>query len=94
MMPLGSNRRIYVVHCHSGTTIAGLAADSKQIMVGAKSEANNYDSVYGDPISVKKLGDVTCRLGFIEVAKIIYGVRDEAKVELKMSWVLGIKSPT
>ena len=37
-----------------------------------------------------KLSDMTCRQGVIEVAKIIYGVHDEAKdkdFELEMSWV-------
>lgn len=37
--------------------IVGLATDGKQIVVGAKPEANNYDSVYGDPIPVKELAD-------------------------------------
>ncbi|KAG2384378.1 Proteasome subunit alpha type-3 [Vigna angularis] len=137
----------------------GLAADGRQIVARAKSEATNYDSVYGEPIPVKeladrvasyvhlctlywwlrpfgcgvilggydrdgpqlymvepsgvsyryfgaaigkgrqaakteieklKLADMTCRQGVIEVAKIIYGVHDEAKdkdFELEMSWV-------
>ncbi|KAG1338278.1 putative Proteasome subunit alpha type-3 [Cocos nucifera] len=37
-----------------------------------------------------KLSELTCREGVIEVAKIIYGVHDEAKdkaFELEMSWV-------
>lgn len=37
-----------------------------------------------------KLSELTCRQGVIEVAKIIYGVHDEAKdktFELEMSWV-------
>ncbi|KAI5443541.1 Phosphoprotein associated with glycosphingolipid-enriched microdomains 1, partial [Lathyrus oleraceus] len=159
MMLPGSNRRIHAVHRHSGMAVAGLAADGRQIVARAKSEANNYDSVYGDPIPVKeladrvasyvhlctlywwlrpfgcgvilggydrdgpqlymvepsgvsyryfgaaigkgrqaakteieklKLADLTCRQGVIEVAKIIYGVHDEAKdkdFELEMSWV-------
>ncbi|CAJ1947820.1 unnamed protein product [Sphenostylis stenocarpa] len=159
MMLPGSNRRIHSVHRHSGMAVAGLAADGRQIVARAKSEATNYDSVYGEPIPVKeladrvasyvhlctlywwlrpfgcgvilggydrdgpqlymvepsgvsyryfgaaigkgrqaakteieklKLADMTCRQGVIEVAKIIYGVHDEAKdkdFELEMSWV-------
>ncbi|KAJ0959745.1 hypothetical protein J5N97_000580, partial [Dioscorea zingiberensis] len=37
-----------------------------------------------------KLSELTCRQGVIEVAKIIYGIHDEAKdkdFELEMSWV-------
>ncbi|KAF8370017.1 hypothetical protein HHK36_031956 [Tetracentron sinense] len=166
--------------------VAGLAADGRQIVARAKSEATNYErihcctftilnivlncssstvvivrfcSVYGEPIPVKELADrvasyvhlctlywwlrpfgcgvilggydrdgpqlymvepsgvshryfgaaigkgrqaakteieklklseMTCRQGVIEVAKIIYGVHDEAKdkaFELEMSWV-------
>ncbi|KAJ0043333.1 hypothetical protein Pint_18385 [Pistacia integerrima] len=139
--------------------VAGLAADGRQIVARAKSEATNYESVYGEPIPVKelaqrvasyvhlctlywwlrpfgcgvilggydrdgpqlymvepsgvsyryfgaaigkgrqaakteieklKLSELTCRQGVIEVAKIIYGVHDEAKdkaFELEMSWV-------
>ncbi|KAL9323839.1 hypothetical protein ACSQ67_008696 [Phaseolus vulgaris] len=159
MMLPGSNRRIHSVHRHSGMAVAGLAADGRQIVARAKSEATNYDSVYGEPIPVKeladrvasyvhlctlywwlrpfgcgvilggydrdgpqlymvepsgvsyryfgaaigkgrqaakteieklKVADMTCRQGVIEVAKIIYGVHDDAKdkdFELEMSWV-------
>ncbi|KAK4392572.1 Proteasome subunit alpha type-3 [Sesamum angolense] len=165
MMLPGSNRRIHAVHRHSGMAVAGLAADGRQIVARAKSEATNYESVYGEPIPVKelaarvasyvhlctlywwlrpfgcgvilggydrdgpqlymiepsgisyryfgaaigkegrlpkpiyyidreieklKLSEMTCRQGVIEVAKIIYGVHDEAKdkaFELEMSWV-------
>ncbi|KAL3841115.1 hypothetical protein ACJIZ3_025706 [Penstemon smallii] len=159
MMLPGSNRRIHAVHRHSGMAVAGLAADGRQIVTRAKSEATNYESTYGEPIPVKelaervasyvhlctlywwlrpfgcgvilggydrdgpqlymvepsgvsyryfgaaigkgrqaakteieklKLSEMTCREGVIEVAKIIYGVHDEAKdkaFELEMSWV-------
>ncbi|XP_042491069.1 proteasome subunit alpha type-3 [Macadamia integrifolia] len=149
------------IKCKDGIVmaVAGLAADGRQIVSRAKSEANNYESVYGEPIPVKelaervasyvhlctlywwlrpfgcgvilggydrdgpqlytietsgvsyryfgaaigkgrqaakteieklKLSEMTCREGVIEVAKIIYGVHDEAKdkaFELEMSWV-------
>ncbi|KAJ7976507.1 Proteasome subunit alpha type [Quillaja saponaria] len=167
MMLSGSNRRIHSVHRHSGMAVAGLAADGRQIVARAKSEATNYENVYGEPIPVKelaervasyvhlctlywwlrpfgcgvimggydrdgpqlymvepswcflcelifasvryfgaaigkgrqaakteieklKLSEMTCRQGVVEVAKIIYGVHDEAKdkdFELEMSWV-------
>ncbi|KAD3338650.1 hypothetical protein E3N88_34171 [Mikania micrantha] len=159
MMLPGSNRRIHSVHRHSGMGVAGLAADGRQIVARAKSEAHNYESTYGEPIPIKELADrvasyvhlctlywwlrpfgsgvilggydrdgpqlymvepsgvsyryfgaaigkgrqaakteieklklseLTCRQGVIEVAKIIYGVHDEAKdktFELEMSWV-------
>ncbi|KAF3441377.1 hypothetical protein FNV43_RR15291 [Rhamnella rubrinervis] len=41
-------------------------------------------------IEKMKLSELTCRQGVIEVAKIIYGIHDEAKdkdFELEMSWV-------
>ncbi|KAF5750338.1 proteasome subunit alpha type-3-like [Tripterygium wilfordii] len=159
MMLPDSNRRIHSVHRHSGMAVAGLAADGRQIVARAKSEATNYEKVYGEPIPVKELADrvasyvhlctlywwlrpfgcgvilggydrdgpqlymvepsgvsyryfgaaigkgrqaakteveklklseLTCRQGVIEVAKIIYGVHDEAKdkaFELEMSWI-------
>ncbi|KAG6481105.1 hypothetical protein ZIOFF_057697 [Zingiber officinale] len=159
MMLAGSNRRIHAVHRHSGMAVAGLAADGRQIVARAKSEAASYERVYGEPIPVKELADrvasyvhlctlywwlrpfgcgiilggydregpqlymiepsgisyryfgaaigkgrqaakteieklklseMTCREGVIEVAKIIFGVHDEAKdkaFELEMSWV-------
>ncbi|KAG2592417.1 hypothetical protein PVAP13_5NG547300 [Panicum virgatum] len=159
MMLEGSNRRIHSVHRHSGLAVAGLAADGRQIVSRAKSEAASYEKVYGEAISVKELADrvasyvhlctlywwlrpfgcgvilggydrdgpqlymiepsgvsykyfgaalgkgrqaakteieklklseLTCREGIVEVAKIIYGVHDEAKdkaFELELSWV-------
>ncbi|KAF5930170.1 hypothetical protein HYC85_031043 [Camellia sinensis] len=46
MMLPGSNRRIHSVHRHSGMTVAGLAADGRQVVARAKSEATNYESIY------------------------------------------------
>ncbi|RYR32651.1 hypothetical protein Ahy_A10g047187 [Arachis hypogaea] len=57
MMLPGSNRRIHSVHRHSGMAVAGLAADGRQIVARTKSEATNYDSVYGEPIPVKELAE-------------------------------------
>ncbi|KAH9603911.1 hypothetical protein KSS87_017995 [Heliosperma pusillum] len=57
MMLPGSNRRIHSVHRHSGMAVAGLAADGRQIVARAKSEATNYESTYGEPIPVKELAE-------------------------------------
>ncbi|GER51952.1 proteasome subunit alpha type [Striga asiatica] len=152
-------RKGCIVWCSKMKAVAGLAADGRQIVARAKSEATNYESVYGEPIPVQELAqrvasyvhlctlywwlrpfgcgvilggydrdgpqlymvepsgisyryfgaaigkgrqaakteieklnlsEMTCRQGVIEVAKIIYGVHDEAKdkaFELEMSWV-------
>lgn len=37
--------------------VAGLAADGRQIVARAKSEATNYEKVYGEPIPVKELAE-------------------------------------
>ncbi|GJN26837.1 hypothetical protein PR202_gb14797 [Eleusine coracana subsp. coracana] len=130
MMLEGSNRRIHSVHRHSGLAVAGLAADGRQIVSRAKSEAANYEKPFGcgvilggydrdgpqlymiEPSGVfhkyfgaalgkgrqaakteiekLKLSELTCREGIVEVAKIIYGVHDEAKdkaFELELSWI-------
>ncbi|GMP91626.1 hypothetical protein CsSME_00042240 [Camellia sinensis var. sinensis] len=57
MMLPGSNRRIHAVHRHSGMAVAGLAADGRQIVARAKSEATNYESVYGEPVPTKELAE-------------------------------------
>ncbi|XVF04943.1 hypothetical protein REPUB_Repub05bG0127900 [Reevesia pubescens] len=47
------------IKCKDGIVmaVAGLAADGRQIVARAKSEATNYQSVYGEPIPVKELAD-------------------------------------
>ncbi|XP_020241832.1 proteasome subunit alpha type-3-like [Asparagus officinalis] len=161
MMLPGSNRRIHLISnfWNLCLAVAGLAADGRQIVARAKSEATNFEKTYGEPMPVKELADrvasyvhlctlywwlrpfgcgvilggydrdgpqlymvepsgvsyryfgaaigkgrqaakteieklklseMTCREGVIEVAKIIYGVHDEAKdkaFELELSWV-------
>ncbi|XP_049935518.1 proteasome subunit alpha type-3 isoform X2 [Nymphaea colorata] len=47
MMLEGSNRRIHSVHRHSGMAVAGLAADGRQIVARAKSEATSYEKPFG-----------------------------------------------
>eukprot|EP00494_Astrolonche_serrata_P004866 UN04881 len=53
MILAGSNRRLHSVHRNSGLAAAGLAADGRQIVSRAKSEAANYEKVYGEPMPVK-----------------------------------------
>uniref|UniRef100_A0A0E0DTD2 Proteasome subunit alpha type n=1 Tax=Oryza meridionalis TaxID=40149 RepID=A0A0E0DTD2_9ORYZ len=57
MILKGSNRRLHSVHRHSGLAVAGLAADGRQIVSRAKSEAASYEKVYGEPMPVKELAD-------------------------------------
>uniref|UniRef100_M8BND3 Proteasome endopeptidase complex n=1 Tax=Aegilops tauschii TaxID=37682 RepID=M8BND3_AEGTA len=57
MILAGSNRRLHSVHRNSGLAVAGLAADGRQIVSRAKSEAANYEKVYGEPMPVKELAD-------------------------------------
>ncbi|KAL0928239.1 hypothetical protein M5K25_000111 [Dendrobium thyrsiflorum] len=37
--------------------VAGFSADGRQILARAKSEATNYERIYGEPIPVKELAD-------------------------------------
>ncbi|CAM6048318.1 unnamed protein product [Sphagnum compactum] len=159
MLLEGSNRRIHAINRHAGMALAGLAADGRQIVTRARTEAANYLSFYGEDVPIKELSNrvahyshlctlywwlrpfgsssiiggydmdgpqlytidpsgvayryygaaigkgrqaakteieklrlaqMTCREGVMAVAKIIYGVHDEAKdksFELEMSWV-------
>ncbi|TYJ33055.1 hypothetical protein E1A91_A05G076600v1 [Gossypium mustelinum] len=47
------------IKCKDGIVmaVAGLAADGRQIVARAKSEATSYQSVYGEPIPVKELAE-------------------------------------
>ncbi|KAH9544421.1 hypothetical protein CY35_13G119000 [Sphagnum magellanicum] len=57
MLLEGSNRRIHAVHKHAGMAVAGLAADGRQIVARARSEASQYLSFYGEDIPIKELCD-------------------------------------
>ncbi|KAH9542053.1 hypothetical protein CY35_14G095300 [Sphagnum magellanicum] len=57
MLLEGSNRRIHAVHKHAGMVVAGLAADGRQIVGRARSEASQYLSFYGEDIPIKELCD-------------------------------------
>ncbi|KAL6009796.1 Phosphoprotein associated with glycosphingolipid-enriched microdomains 1 [Asimina triloba] len=87
MMLPGSNRRIHSVHRHSGMVgllkppvlpdlrdaVAGLAADGRQIVARAKSEASSYESVYGEPIPVKELADRVA--GYVHLCTLYWWLR-------------------
>jgi len=60
MLVPGSNRRIAAVDYHAAIAMSGLAADARQLVNKARSEANDYQSFYGSPITGKVLAD---RLG-------------------------------
>jgi len=54
---VGANRRIFNIDRHVGMAVAGLLADSRQIVETAKTEAANYRSEYGNDIPLKFLSD-------------------------------------
>ncbi|KAK2707226.1 proteasome subunit alpha type-3-like [Artemia franciscana] len=53
----GANRRIVNVNPYVGMAVAGLLADSRQIVETARIEASNYKSQYGVNIPLKYLTD-------------------------------------
>jgi len=57
MLVEGSNRRIMNVDYHCGVALAGMAADAKQIVNRARSEARSYREFYGSQIPGKVLND-------------------------------------
>lgn len=57
MLLASSNRRIHTLDMHAGMTIAGLAADGRQLVNKARSEAKSYKSFYGHQIPAKVLTD-------------------------------------
>ncbi|XP_073100613.1 proteasome subunit alpha type-3 isoform X2 [Elaeis guineensis] len=73
MMLAGSNRRIHSVHRHSGMAVAGLAADGRQIVTRAKSEATSYERVYGEPIPVKELAERVA--GYVHLCTLYWWLR-------------------
>lgn len=50
-----SNRRTHAVAPHAGMTLAGLAADARQLVNHGRKEAANYKDFYGHPIPGKLL---------------------------------------
>jgi len=73
MLVEGSNRRIYTVDTHAGISLAGLAADAKQIVNRARSEAKSYRSFYGVPIPGNVLADRLA--GFVHTYTLYWYLR-------------------
>jgi len=57
MLVRGSNRRICTVDEHAGLAMCGLAADARQLVNKARSEASEYRSFFGSRISGQVLAD-------------------------------------
>lgn len=56
MLVRSSNRRIHAVDRHAGLALAGLAADARQIVLTARSEAASYKTNFGEQIPGTVLG--------------------------------------
>ena len=57
MLTPGSNKRIAIVDYHAAIAQTGLAADARQLVNKARSEANEYQNFYGSPITGRVLSD-------------------------------------
>ncbi|KAH9549112.1 hypothetical protein CY35_10G002800, partial [Sphagnum magellanicum] len=57
MLLEGSNRRIHAINRRAGMALAGLAADGRQIVTQARTEAANYLSFYGEDVPIKELSN-------------------------------------
>jgi len=73
MLVEGSNRRIFTVDTHAGVSLAGLAADAKQIVNKARSEARSYRSFYGVQIPGNVLADRLA--GFVHTYTLYWYLR-------------------
>lgn len=69
MLVKGSAKRVFPIHKRAGMCIAGLVADSRQLVNRARSEANNYNSSYGEEIPPAILAE---RLGMYTHAHTLY----------------------
>jgi len=57
MLVEGSNRRIMTVDLHAGMALTGIAADGRQLVNKARSEARSYKAFYGTAIPGKVLSE-------------------------------------
>lgn len=57
MLVASSNRRIHTLDLHAGLALSGLAADARQLVNKARSEASEYRGFYGSQIPGKVLAD-------------------------------------
>jgi len=73
MLVPGTNKRIFPVHKHAGMSMAGLVADSRQIVARARAEAGNYKNAYDEEIPPEILAE---RLGmFIHAYTLYWSIR-------------------
>jgi len=84
MLEPGSNKRIFSVDRHCGLTFAGLAADARQLVNRARSEAKNYKSFYGDIIPSKVLNDRIA--GFMQAYTLYASMRPFGVSVILASW--------
>jgi len=57
MLVSTSNKRIHTLDLHAGLALTGLAADARQLVNKARSEASEYRSFYGSEIPGRVLAD-------------------------------------
>lgn len=69
----GANKRIFNIDRHIGLAVAGLLADSRQIVEIAREEASNYRYNYGTAIPLKHLTDRVS--GYIHAHTLYSSVR-------------------
>lgn len=66
----GVNKRLFIIDKHIGMAVAGLLADSRQIVNIAREEAVNYRNNFGSKIPLKYLAD---RVSLYMHAHTLYG---------------------
>merc|ERR1712151_1281115 len=69
MLVPGTSKRIFPVHRRAGISIAGLVADSRQIVARAQAETKQYKNAYGEEIPPELLAE---RLGMFMHAYTLY----------------------
>jgi len=84
MLVPGSNRRILSVDTHCGIAMAGLAADAKQIVNRARSEARSYRQFYGVAIPGSVLADRLA--GIMHIHTLYWYLRPFGASVLMCSW--------
>eukprot|EP01101_Sappina_pedata_P003727 TRINITY_DN1503_c0_g1_i1.p1 TRINITY_DN1503_c0_g1~~TRINITY_DN1503_c0_g1_i1.p1 ORF type:complete len:261 (-),score=114.71 TRINITY_DN1503_c0_g1_i1:129-872(-) len=73
MLVEGSNKRIQPIDLHAGMAVAGLVADSRQIVNKARTEAQEYESFYRHKIPIKILSERVS--GFVQMYTLYSHVR-------------------
>jgi len=73
MLIEGSNRRVSALDTHAGVAVAGLMADSRQLVARGRYEARSYKQVYDGDIPAKVLCDRIS--GFVQMYTLYASVR-------------------